>query len=165
MSVVSKKRGRELAERPSKDCKDCYARPQIRPLTIEPFNRRKALDNRRTAPGLLRAAFRPEKVSSKGLNDAFYANLGWQIKTLPWCDHGRTRDTWTARARYDLESPMRAQLQAIKPTLERIFAKDRDSGIAQAYREHGYRLHEIAAHLGVHYATVSRKLKQIERRT
>ena len=59
----------------------------------------------------------------------------------------------------------RAQLQAIKPTLERIFAKDGDSGIAQAYREHGYRLHEIAAHLGVHYATVSRKLKQIERRT
>ncbi|HXV79694.1 MAG TPA: transposase [Candidatus Binatia bacterium] len=58
----------------------------------------------------------------------------------------------------------RVQLQAIKPTLERIFAKDRDSGIAQAYREHGYRLHEIAAHLGVHYATVSRKLKQIERR-
>jgi putative transposase len=59
----------------------------------------------------------------------------------------------------------RAQLRAIKPTLERIFAKDGDSGIAQAYREHGYRLHEIAAHLGVHYATVSRKLKQIERRT
>jgi putative transposase len=59
----------------------------------------------------------------------------------------------------------RAQLRAIKPTLERIFAKDGDSGIAQAYREHGYRLHEIAAHLGVHYATVSRKLKQIERGT
>ncbi len=59
----------------------------------------------------------------------------------------------------------RAQLKAIKPTLERIFAKDGDSGIAQAYREHGYRLHEIAAHLGVHYATVSRKLKKIERRT
>jgi putative transposase len=59
----------------------------------------------------------------------------------------------------------RAQLRAIKPTLERIFAKDGDSGIAQAYREHGYRLHEIAAHLGVHYATVSRKLKQIERWT
>jgi REP element-mobilizing transposase RayT len=59
----------------------------------------------------------------------------------------------------------RAQLKAIKPTLKRIFAKDRDSGIAQAYREHGYRLHEIAAHLGVHYATVSRKLKKIERWT
>jgi REP element-mobilizing transposase RayT len=59
----------------------------------------------------------------------------------------------------------RAQLRAIKPTLARIFAKDGDSAIAQAYREHGYRLHEIAAHLGIHYATVSRKLKKIERRT
>ena len=59
----------------------------------------------------------------------------------------------------------RAQLKAIKPTLARIFAKDGETGIAQAYREHGYRLQEIAAHLGVHYATVSRKLKKLERRT
>jgi hypothetical protein len=29
-------------------------------------------------------------------------------------------------------------------------------------KEHGYRLHEIAAHLGVHYATVSRQLKRTE---
>jgi REP element-mobilizing transposase RayT len=58
----------------------------------------------------------------------------------------------------------RAQLKALKPTLEWIFAKGGETGIAQAYREHGYRLHEIAAHLGVHYATVSRRLKQIERR-
>lgn len=58
----------------------------------------------------------------------------------------------------------RAQRKAVKPTLERIFAKGGESGIAQAYREHGYRLHEIATHLGVHYATVSRRLKQIERR-
>jgi DNA-binding MarR family transcriptional regulator len=46
--------------------------------------------------------------------------------------------------------------------LERILAKDRDTGIIEAYREHGYRLQEIAAHLGVHYATVSRKLKKLE---
>jgi len=58
----------------------------------------------------------------------------------------------------------RAQLKAVKLPLERIFAKGGETGIAQAYREHGYRLHEIAAHLGVHYATVSRRLKQIERR-
>ena len=57
----------------------------------------------------------------------------------------------------------RAQLKVIKPTLERIFAKAGETGIAEAYREHGYRLQEIAAHLGVHYATVSRKLKKIER--
>ncbi|MGH7927370.1 MAG: helix-turn-helix domain-containing protein [Candidatus Binatia bacterium] len=47
--------------------------------------------------------------------------------------------------------------------MERILAKNRESGIAEAYLEHGYRLQEIAAHLGVHYATVSRKLKKIER--
>ena len=33
---------------------------------------------------------------------------------------------------------------------------------SQAMNEHGYRLNEIAAHLGVHYAMVSRRLKQIE---
>ncbi|HMA79973.1 MAG TPA: transposase [Candidatus Binatia bacterium] len=56
----------------------------------------------------------------------------------------------------------RAQLRAAKPSLERIFAKSGEQGIALAYKEHGYRLHEIAAHLGVHYATVSRRLKQTE---
>lgn len=56
----------------------------------------------------------------------------------------------------------RAQLSVVKPSLKRIFAKSGNQGIVQAYREHGYRLHEIAAHLGVHYATVSRRLKQME---
>jgi len=65
----------------------------------------------------------------------------------------------------ELKAIPRAQLHAFKPTLERIFARDRETGIGRAYREHGYRLQEIAAYLGVHYATVSRKLKKIERRT
>ena len=65
----------------------------------------------------------------------------------------------------ELKEIPRAQLKAIKPTLERIFAKAGETGIAQAYREHGYRLQEIAAHLGIHYATVSRKLRKIEQRT
>jgi putative transposase len=56
----------------------------------------------------------------------------------------------------------RAQLRAVKPTLDRIFARSKEAGIARAYREHGYRLHEIAKHLGVHYTTVSRRLKQLE---
>jgi putative transposase len=58
----------------------------------------------------------------------------------------------------------RVQLRAAKPSLVRIFAKSGDRAIADAY-DHGYRLHEIAAHLGVHYATVSRRLKQIEQAT
>ena len=56
----------------------------------------------------------------------------------------------------------RAQLKAAKPSLERIFVKSGKKAIAVAY-QHGYRLNEIAAHLGVHYATVSRRLKQLER--
>jgi hypothetical protein len=48
----------------------------------------------------------------------------------------------------ELKEIPRAQLKAIKLALERIFAKNRETGIAEAYREHGYRLQEIAAHLG-----------------
>jgi DNA-binding MarR family transcriptional regulator len=36
-----------------------------------------------------------------------------------------------------------------------------EKAIAEAYA-HGYRLNEIASHLDVHYATVSRRLKRIE---
>jgi len=59
----------------------------------------------------------------------------------------------------------RAQLKPIKPTLERILVKGREIGIADTYREHGYRLQEIAAHLGMHYATVGRKLKKVAKTT
>ncbi len=39
-----------------------------------------------------------------------------------------------------------------------------DRVILHAYRRYGYRLREIAEHLGVHYMTVSRRLKQAESR-
>ena len=55
----------------------------------------------------------------------------------------------------------RAQWRAAKPSLARLFANGDEKTIAKAY-QHGYRLHEIAAHLGVHYATVSRRLKRLE---
>jgi len=55
----------------------------------------------------------------------------------------------------------RAQWRAAKPSLQRIFARKGKKAIAEAY-EHGYRLNEIAAHLGVHYATVRRRLKRFE---
>jgi len=66
-----------------------------------------------------------------------------------------------AARKKDLKEIPRAQLRAAKPSLKRIFAKRGEKAIAEAY-EQGYRLHEIAAHLGVHYATVSHRLKQIE---
>lgn len=64
----------------------------------------------------------------------------------------------------DLKEVPRAQLHATRPPLEKILAKGGERAILPAYREHGYRLHEIAEHLGVHYATVSRRLKRMEQR-
>jgi REP element-mobilizing transposase RayT len=61
----------------------------------------------------------------------------------------------------DLKEIPRAQLRPVKRSLERIFAKSGEKAIAEAY-EQGYRLNQIAAYLGVHYATVSRRLKEIE---
>jgi putative transposase len=61
----------------------------------------------------------------------------------------------------DLKEIPRAQLRVAKPSLERIFARSGKKAIAEAY-EQGYRLNEIAAHLGIHYGTVSRRLKRME---
>jgi REP element-mobilizing transposase RayT len=66
-----------------------------------------------------------------------------------------------ASRKKDIKEIPRAQLRAAKPSLERIFARSGKKAIAEAY-EQGYRLNEIAAHLDVHYATVSRRLKRIE---
>jgi putative transposase len=59
----------------------------------------------------------------------------------------------------------RRQTQALRPSLPKLFARkrDRDQVMREAYRRYGYRLAEIAAHLGVHYATISRHLKRAER--
>lgn len=59
----------------------------------------------------------------------------------------------------------RRQTQAHRPALAALFqgARDRDRRILLAYRRYGYRLAEIAAYLGVHYATVSRHLARSER--
>ena len=66
-----------------------------------------------------------------------------------------------ASGKKDIREIPRAQLRAAKPSLEQIFGKRGEKAIGEAY-EQGYRLNEIAAHLGVHYATVSRRLKRIE---
>jgi AraC-like DNA-binding protein len=60
----------------------------------------------------------------------------------------------------------RRQTQAHRPKLSDLFKSTRDQGraIFEAYRRYGYRMIEIADHLGVHYATVSRQLKRIEGR-
>jgi putative transposase len=58
----------------------------------------------------------------------------------------------------------RGQTHAHRATLATIFGRKgrQDEKIAIAYRQHGYRLREIAEYLGVHYATVSRHLRSAE---
>jgi len=58
----------------------------------------------------------------------------------------------------------RRQTQAQRPTLRLLFQRKEPQArfIHMAYRTYGYRLAEIADHLGVHAATVSRRLKQAE---
>jgi putative transposase len=51
-----------------------------------------------------------------------------------------------------------AQRAPIRVALRRLLDDESDAAITRAYREHGYTLREIAAELGVHYATVSRRL-------
>lgn len=58
----------------------------------------------------------------------------------------------------------RRQTQAQRPSLRVVFQRNGEPTrlIHVAYRQYGYRLAEIAEHLGVHAATVSRRLKQAE---
>jgi DNA invertase Pin-like site-specific DNA recombinase len=66
-----------------------------------------------------------------------------------------------ASGKKDIREIPRAQLRTAKPSLEKIFGRRGEKAIGEAY-EQGYRVNEIADHLGVHYATVSRRLKRIE---
>jgi putative transposase len=70
----------------------------------------------------------------------------------------------TARDQEIKEIP-RAQLRPIRPRLDQLLSRNKEAAIAQAYRDYGYRLHEIAAHLGVRYATVSRRLRKMEQQS
>jgi DNA-directed RNA polymerase specialized sigma24 family protein len=58
----------------------------------------------------------------------------------------------------------RTQRHRQRPTLASLLPSRQPTAqtIATAYREHGYRLREIAEYCGVHYATVSRRLHAAE---
>jgi putative transposase len=55
-----------------------------------------------------------------------------------------------------------AQLQAARPALRHIFSRHDKNAVEKAYRKYGYKMREIAEHLKVHYATVSRRLRKLE---
>jgi REP element-mobilizing transposase RayT len=56
----------------------------------------------------------------------------------------------------------REQREPVRPRLADLLTAGGGEEIALAHKGHGYRLNEIAACLGVHYATVSRRLRAWE---
>ena len=61
-----------------------------------------------------------------------------------------------------LEEVPRAHWQPLRPALADIVAGEGERAILVANRRYGYRLREIADHLGCHLSTVSRKLARLE---
>jgi len=57
------------------------------------------------------------------------------------------------------------QRQPVRPRLGELVREKTAAAIGQAYWAYGYRLAEIAQQLGVHSATVSRRLRHFEKRT
>jgi len=56
----------------------------------------------------------------------------------------------------------RSQREPLRPSLSTLFSTHGEAAILLAYRCHGYRLVDLAEHMGVHYATVSRRLRRLE---
>jgi putative transposase len=69
------------------------------------------------------------------------------------------------RERFGQEMPLpeipRAQIAPLPPNLAEIFAHE-PLPVERAYRGHGYTIGQIAAYLGCHYSTVSRRLPREE---
>jgi REP element-mobilizing transposase RayT len=64
----------------------------------------------------------------------------------------------------ELKEVPRAQIVGVRPSLGKILsAKPGDEGVLDAYRTYGYTMREIADFLGVHYATVSRRIRRHEK--
>ena len=96
---------------------------------------------------------------AEGLDDRPWEKLRGQIflATEEFIRRHRSRE------KDEISEVPRLQRRPVRVTLHQIFGKNSDGrAIDVAYREHGYRMNEIAQHLGVHYATVSRRLKAFE---
>ncbi len=68
-----------------------------------------------------------------------------------------------------LKEVPRAQRYVARPSLAEIFKerkgkreKRKDEIVYRAYVDHGYRMGEIAEHLGVHYTSISRAIRRVE---
>jgi putative transposase len=67
----------------------------------------------------------------------------------------------SAKALAGVEVP-KAQRLPVRPELSELLRVGSGAEIAVAHRDHGYRLNEIASQLGIHYATVGRRLRAWE---
>jgi len=56
----------------------------------------------------------------------------------------------------------RSQQCPVRPSLAELFNAEGEPAILSAHRLYGYRLAEIAGHIGAHYSTVSRRLRLLE---
>jgi putative transposase len=65
---------------------------------------------------------------------------------------------------YSPEIPARQQ-RATRPSLDQLFSNGSDAEIGAAVHVHGYRLVEVARHLGLHPSTVTRRLRVFEAAT
>jgi REP element-mobilizing transposase RayT len=104
-----------------------------------------------------KAQRRYREFVTKGLADRPWEQLQGQIYL-----GGKQFIERHGRGTEEIREVPRVQRQVIRASLKQIFTKHGAKAVEVAYREHGYRLREIAEYLGVHYATVSRKLKRIE---
>ena len=72
------------------------------------------------------------------------------------------------RGKETLKEIPRMQRYITKPLLEDILKykdkKPRDNAVFEAHIRYGYTLKDVAEHLGVHYATISRAVKRVEKR-
>lgn len=58
-----------------------------------------------------------------------------------------------------IEEVPRIDWRPVRRSLEQLFEEHGEHALVVAYRDEGYRLREIADHLGVHYSTVSRRVR------
>ena len=105
------------------------------------------------------AQMKYREFETDGLNDRLWQKLKGQI----FLGTEQFISRHTSRKKDVIREVPRAQRRPARPTLEQILEKKTGGrSVDIAYREYGYRMNEIARHLGVHYATVSRRLKALE---
>lgn len=62
----------------------------------------------------------------------------------------------------EIEEVPRSHWRPVRRPLDELLRENGAEALALAYREEGYRQREIAEHLGLHYSTVSRRLRELE---